>query len=145
MLLARPTLDHAADSWLSAVAAAAYPLLDVTIIAMLVALMITPGTRTAALRLLAAAIALVIVADTAANALGLLSIGSTGSIDFLWLLSYLLVGAAALHPSMRSLSATRPPGQPIFSRRRQVSTAAAVLGISLFLSALVALKLFGAF
>ncbi|SDR81549.1 diguanylate cyclase (GGDEF) domain-containing protein [Friedmanniella luteola] len=127
VLLARPTLDESADSWLAAAVAAAYPLLDITIIAMLVALIITPGTHTAALRMIVIAIGLVIIADTAATALGLLSLGSTGPIDFIWLLSYLLIGAAALHPSMRTLSAVAPPGRPVFSRRRQISTAAAVL------------------
>ena len=127
VLLARPTLEQSADSWLSAAVAAAYPLLDITVIAMLVALIITPGTHTAALRMLVMSVALVIVADTAATALGLLSLGSTGPIDFIWLFSYLLVGAAALHPSMRTLSATSPPGRPVFSRRRQIATATAVL------------------
>jgi len=127
VLLARPTLDQAADSWWSAAVAAAYPVLDVTIIAILVALIITPGTHTHALRLLVTAILLVIIADTAATALGLLALGSTDPIDFVWLLSYLLIGAAVLHPSVRTLSVATPPGAPAFSRRRQISTAAAVL------------------
>ena len=127
VLLARPTLDQSADSWLSAAVAAAYPLLDITVIAMLVALVITPGTHTPALRMLVIAVGLVIIADTAATALGLLAIGSTGPIDFIWLVSYLLVGAAALHPSMRALSMTAPPSRPTFSRRRQIATATAVL------------------
>jgi diguanylate cyclase (GGDEF)-like protein len=127
VLLARPTMEESSDSWLAAVVAAAYPLLDITIIAMLVALVITPGTRTAALRLLVLAVGLVIVADTAATALGLLAFDSTDPIDFVWLLSYVLVGCAVLHPSVRSLSATTAPGRPVFSRRRQLSTAVAVL------------------
>ena len=52
VLLARPTAAQSHDSWLAAVVGAAYPLLDITIIGMLVALVITPGTRTSALRLL---------------------------------------------------------------------------------------------
>lgn len=127
VLLARPTLDQAADSWWSAVVAAAYPVLDVTIIVMLVFLIITPGTHTHALRLLVTAVLLVVIADTAATGLGLLALGSTDSIDFVWLLSYVLIGCAVLHPSVRTLSAVLPPGPLVFSRRRQIATAAAVL------------------
>jgi diguanylate cyclase (GGDEF)-like protein len=128
VLLARPTFARSQDSWMSAVVGAAYPLLDISIIAMLVALVITPGTRTTALRLLAAAVGLVMTADTAATALGLLALDSTGPIDFLWMLSYVVIGAAALHPSMYTLSeATTRAGAVRFSRRRRVATAAAVL------------------
>ena len=92
-------------------------------------LVITPGARTPSLRLIVAAIGLVIVADTAATALGLLEIGSTGPIDFIWLASYVLVGAAGLHPSMRPVghrtrrpvvfgrAARSPPPPPSWSRR----------------------------
>ncbi|GAA1426957.1 hypothetical protein GCM10009616_02870 [Microlunatus lacustris] len=127
VLLAQPTLDHAVDSWWQAGVAVAYPLLDITIIVMLVALIITPGTHTHALRLLVTAVLLVIIADTAATGLGLLALGSTDPLDFVWLLSYVLIGGAVLHPSVRKLSAVAPPGRPVFSRRRQISTAAAVL------------------
>jgi diguanylate cyclase (GGDEF)-like protein len=127
VLLARPTVAHAQDSWLSAVVGAAYPLLDVTVIAMLVALVITPGTRTIALRLLVASVALVITADTAATALGLLSLGSTDPIDFIWMLSYVVIGAAALHPSMYELSTASLGGEVRVSRRRRLATALAVM------------------
>ncbi|MFL6065044.1 MAG: putative bifunctional diguanylate cyclase/phosphodiesterase [Friedmanniella sp.] len=127
VLLARPTAAQSRDSWLAAVVGAAYPLLDITIIGMLVALVITPGTRTRALRLLVVAIGLVIVADTAATALGLLALGSTGPIDFIWMLSYIVIGAAALHPSMYELSAAPPGEAAVVSRSRRIATAVAVL------------------
>jgi diguanylate cyclase (GGDEF)-like protein len=127
VLLARPTLANAHESWLSAVVGAAYPLLDITIIAMLVALVITPSSRRMALRLLAASVVLVITADTAATALGLLSLGSTEPIDFLWLLSYVVIGAAALHPSMYELSAASPTGELRVGLRRRIATALAVM------------------
>jgi diguanylate cyclase (GGDEF)-like protein len=127
VLLARPTLAHAHESWLSAVVGAAYPLLDITIIAMLVALVITPGARTTALRLLVASVALVITADTAATALGRLSLGSTDPIDFIWMLSYVVIGAAALHPSMYTLSVPSPAGEVRVGRRRRIATALAVM------------------
>ena len=126
VLLAGPVVAESASSRLMAAAGAAYPLLDVGILVMLMALVVTPGTQTAALRLFAAAMFLVIVPDTAAPALGMLSLGSTTTIDFLWMTSYLVIGAAALHPSMHELS--RPGGEeePRFGRRRQVATVAAL-------------------
>jgi diguanylate cyclase (GGDEF)-like protein len=127
VLLARPTFARSHDSWMSAVVGAAYPLLDISIIAMLVALVATPGTRTTALRLLAVAVGLVMTADTAATALGLLALDSTGPIDFIWMLSYVVIGAAALHPSMYTLSQATPAGDLRISRRRRVATAVAVL------------------
>jgi len=127
VLLARPIFAEYQDSWLAAVLGAAYPLLDLGIIAMLVALVVTPGTHTGSLRLLCIAVALVMVGDTAVSALGLLSFDSTYRIDFIWLLSYLLVGAAALHPSIYGLSAPAAAGRPRLTGRRQIATALAVL------------------
>ncbi len=127
VLLAKPIIMESRDSWLAAVVGAAYPLLDLAAIAMLVALAITPGTRTGALRLLCMAIALVMVADTTAAALGQFSFGSTAAIDFIWMLSYLLVGSAGLHPSMQELSAPTMDLAPHLSGRRQVATVLAVL------------------
>ena len=68
-----------------------------------------------------------IVADTSATALGLLSLGSTGPIDFIWMLSYVVIGAAALHPSMYELSTAVPAEAAGVSRNRRIATAVAVL------------------
>ena len=126
VLLARPVIRESASSWLTAAAGAAYPLLDVAVLVMLMALVVTPGTQTVALRLFSVAMLLVIIPDTSAPALGMLSLGSTTTIDFLWMTSYLVIGASALHPSMRELSRTGVEEEPRFGRRRQVATVAAL-------------------
>ena len=52
---------------------------------------------------------------------------STEPIDICWLLSYLSWGAAALHPSMVSLTATAPDTETTFTRRRLAALTVAVL------------------
>ena len=70
---------------------------------------------------------LLIAADTASSSLRLLTFDSTDPIDIGWLLSYLAWGAAALHPSMVSLSATAPDTETTFTRRRLAALTVAVL------------------
>lgn len=127
VLLARPTAARYQESWLAATVAAAYPLLDVAVLVILVALLISPGTTTASLRMLVAAVAVLLVADTMTSALELLAIGSTAAIDFSSMASYILVGAAALHPSMRTLSAVSRPQPVRLTRRRRAATVVTVL------------------
>lgn len=94
---------YAADASLSHVdraLSAAYPLMDVLLLTLLVRLLFVPGRRTPAVLLLAGALALNIVADVAFLALELHG-GSPGKwLDAVWLLGYLCVGTAALDPSM---------------------------------------------
>ncbi len=56
------------------------------------------------MRLLLAAVALLIAGDSTSAALSLFTSTSTNAFDVIWLASYVAWGAAALHPSMRSLS-----------------------------------------
>jgi signal transduction histidine kinase len=81
---------------------AAYPLMDVLLLTLLVRLLFVPGRRTPAVVLIAAALAFNIAADVAFGVLELHG-GSPGKwLDAIWLLGYLCVGTAALHPSMAS-------------------------------------------
>ena len=107
--------------------AVAYPVGDILLLAMLVRFLATPGTWTASLRLLLTAVALLIGADTAASALSLSSFGSSDGLDFLWMLSYVAWGAAALHPSMHALSQPAPPQASRFNRTRLAALTVAVL------------------
>jgi diguanylate cyclase (GGDEF)-like protein len=93
----------------------------------LVRFLATPGTWTASLRLLLTAVTLLIAADTAASAFSLLSSGSSDHLDFLWMLSYVTWGAAALHPSMRALSQPDPSQPTRFNRTRLIALVVAVL------------------
>lgn len=127
VLLASPTIDNYEDSWLAATVAVAYPIGDIIIIGMVIRLITTPGGRTTSLRLLIAAIVALLAVDTLATASGLLTFDSTGAINFLWLTSYVLWGASALHPSMHDLSQpTRVEDGP-FTRKRLIALTIAVL------------------
>jgi hypothetical protein len=81
----------------------AYPVGDVLLLALAARLATTPGRRTAALRLLIASLAVTMAADTLFSALAL-SGSATVVTDGLYLIDYLLLGAAGLHPSMAGLS-----------------------------------------
>jgi diguanylate cyclase (GGDEF)-like protein len=128
VLLARPTISSYRDeSVVSTAVAVAYPVGDILLLAMLVFFLANPGTWTTSARLLLAALALLIGADTATSALSLLSFGSTDHLDFLWMMSYVTWGAAALHPSMRVLSQPALPEPIRFNRIRLVAMTVAVL------------------
>src|SRR5207244_5247212 len=93
-----------------------YPAMDVILLAALVVFALTPTWRTVAYRYLGASIVLLIVADEIYG----LSPGTyakTTWLDSAWLVSYVLWGVAALHPSMRELS------EPAQSSGPRVSTA----------------------
>jgi signal transduction histidine kinase len=84
-------------------------------------------TSNLALRAIGASIALTLVSDYIYAYLNLNSAYTTGMlVDAGWLLSYTLFGAAALHPSMRSIGAL-PAAVPRLSRLRFVGLGAALL------------------
>lgn len=83
----------------------AYPLGDVLLLAIALRILMGANKRPPAYSLLGGGIVLLLVADSAY--LGALQAGSYvsgGIIDLGWLASYVLFGAAALHPSMKVLS-----------------------------------------
>ena len=84
----------------------AYPFCDVLLFAMLMRLATSVGERNGAFRLTAGSVASLLAADSifAVSAFVPAFAGHTFLLDFLWLASYVLWGAAALHPSMRALS-----------------------------------------
>ncbi|QGN34325.1 bifunctional diguanylate cyclase/phosphodiesterase [Microlunatus sp. Gsoil 973] len=108
VVLLQPTIKSPHESALSAAVAAAYPIADLLLLAGLVLLLVTPGGRTNSMRLLLGALALLIVADSLYLGLNLFGSGQSDSVDFLWLASYLLWGAAALHPSIAPTSSPTP-------------------------------------
>ncbi len=83
----------------------AYPVGDLLLLATALRISMGASKRPPAYLLLAGGIVLLLVADSAY--LGATHTGSYvngGIIDFGWLASYVLLGAAALHPSMKKLS-----------------------------------------
>ncbi|MBA3842558.1 MAG: hypothetical protein H0X39_08045 [Actinobacteria bacterium] len=85
------------------VVAMAYPAVDALLLVGFAQLLVGPGGRTPAYRLLLLSVALWIVAD---EVYGLDTDGYSGGswIDMLWLGSYVVWAAAALDPSMRNIA-----------------------------------------
>jgi diguanylate cyclase (GGDEF)-like protein/PAS domain S-box-containing protein len=110
--------------------AAAYPLGDVLVLAMLAHLWSNGGFRHTAGRLLAIGTVGTLVSD---SLYGLANLHSNGNwsdgnvIDLGWIFFYACWGAAALHPSMKALSEPRAQAAPRTSRSRLMLLAAVSL------------------
>src|ERR671915_2059111 len=105
----------------------AYPLADVLLLAVLARLFTSPGARSTSYRLLAAAVLLQLGADIVYAGLAVTGAYSGGLIDLGWMASYLCWGAAALHPSVRSLSEVAPARGVRVTRARLLVLAPAAL------------------
>ena len=106
--------------------ALSYPAMDVILLAALVFFALTPTWRTVSYRYLAGSILLLVVADEF-YALTPSAYAGASWLDSAWLLSYVLWGVAALHPSMRQLSETaEQAGGPQTSSVRLAMLAAAL-------------------
>ena len=127
VLLARPTLQASQASLPAAAVAVAYPIADILLAGLLIRLVTTPGGRTTAFRLLLTAVALLIAGDSTSAALSLFTSTDTSNFDVIWLASYIVWGAAALHPSMRTLSEPTTSLELRFTKRRLAALALATL------------------
>jgi len=111
VFLIRPYADDHTLALSEQVVAIAYPVMDVLLVAVAARLALVAGTRTPSFYLLMGGLVVMLGAD-AAYGYGELSGAfdtSTGSlVDGAYLLPYLLIGVAALHPSMRRLSEHDP-------------------------------------
>jgi diguanylate cyclase (GGDEF)-like protein len=114
----RPTATDDTITVLPRLVSLAYPMGDVLLIAMAARLFTTPGARTTSYRLLGAALVMVLGSDIGYSILTSTSGYEGGAVDAGWLLSYIAWGAAALHPSMRSLSETAPQKAARLTRGR---------------------------
>ena len=106
----------------------AYPVADLVLIGVAMGLLTTPGARTVSFRLLAASLGLLLVADQIYALQNLEGSYVSGSwIDSLYLVAYLLFGAAAAHPSMRVLTEPHPVPVTWLGPVRMVCLAAAMV------------------
>jgi signal transduction histidine kinase len=104
--LIRPYADAPDLTTLEQAISAAYPVMDLLLVVVAARLAVSPGVRVPAYYLLGASLVLLFVSD-AAYLYSLVAATSydTGSLtDAGWMLSYLLLGGAALHPSMTRLT-----------------------------------------
>jgi signal transduction histidine kinase len=97
---------HGSGSAASRAVALSYPAMDVILLAGLAIFFLTPAWRTVSYRFLAASIVLLLIADEIYGAAPD-SYPGTSWLDTGWLMSYVLWGVAALHPSMTALSEPR--------------------------------------
>jgi signal transduction histidine kinase len=84
-----------------------YPAMDIVLLAGFVGFFVSPAWRTTSFRYLLAAVAALVIGDEIAGGFAGYSYKAGDAVDLTWMLSYVLFAAAALHPSMRELSAPR--------------------------------------
>ena len=116
VFLLAPYAHSSALSAAGRVVAMAYPVLDLLLVAVVVRLWLARGEHIPSLRLVAAGVGVMLVADAAGSLAALHdSSGGAGVITFAYLVSYALAGATALHPSMARLSEPVPENTPVRS------------------------------
>jgi signal transduction histidine kinase len=105
-----------------------YPVVDVVLLAVAARLWRAGSQNTAAFRLLTVSLLALLIADTVYG-LSNLTVGWVpgGALDLGWVIFYLSLGAAALHPSMRSLSEPAAPPTPRLTWQRRILLTAATL------------------
>lgn len=116
-------------NWQEMVISIAYPLMDLLLLGVAARLMVSPGVRPAAYYLLCGSLVGLLAADSGYPVTLLNETYHTGSLlDAGWLVSYVLFGAAALHPSVRDVSKAVPQRDlRISGRRMALLTGASLL------------------
>lgn len=104
-LFVGPYLADGAYPWLERVVSAAYPTMDIPLVAAAALLMLTPGIRSRSFVYLAIAVVVSVAADAVyAQEIITDTYSSGGWLDAGWLISYVAWGAAALDPSAKVLA-----------------------------------------
>src|SRR4051794_33143457 len=131
-------LPYANDSTLSLTEklySIAYPLGDVLLLAVAARLVVAGGELTTSYALVVLAVLGLLCADAAYVVLSLQDAYESGNaLDLGWILSYLLWGAAALHPSMRAVSEPAPETAPKLTPPRLALLAAVALAAPVVLA-----------
>jgi two-component system, sensor histidine kinase and response regulator len=106
VLMISPYFDDPGVAPMERFVSAAYPLLDLVLLAVTARLLLGSGLRaSASYGFLMAGVILMLIADTVFNWTVFNDAYRTGSlIDSGWILSYVFMGTAALHPSMARIS-----------------------------------------
>jgi diguanylate cyclase (GGDEF)-like protein/PAS domain S-box-containing protein len=105
-----------------------YPVMDLGVLAVAVRLVMGAGVRGRSFFLLVGALTLLLAADVVYGLQQIAGIYTAGNfVDVMWLGYYLLLGAAALHPSMSRLAEPSPVNALTAGRGRLISLGAAAL------------------
>jgi PAS domain S-box-containing protein len=106
----------------------AYPVMDLLVLSVVVRLVVGPGERSPALKLLWGGTVILFITDSIYGwALLHGDYKTGGALDIGWLAFYLLLGAAALHPSMRDLGNAGRVAEPGQAKRRVILLSTASL------------------
>jgi diguanylate cyclase (GGDEF)-like protein len=127
LLLINPLLADPGVTIEAAVVSAAYPILDVLLIAVVARHLLINGPKPLAVVLLAAGLASYLVADllnVAENLFG--TYNANDAVNAGWLLGYIVMPAGVLHPSMRAVGTTDPAIRPMSLPRKLLIATAAV-------------------
>ena len=129
VFLIEPTWTADSGPMLARLVGAAYPLGDGLLFAMMVRLAMAAGAQNTASHLVAGSFGTLLVVDSVWAAVAFLpAIADHAHMAHSgWLLSYVLIGAAALHPSMRTLSAPASEHAESMTAARWFAVAAAVM------------------
>jgi diguanylate cyclase (GGDEF)-like protein len=129
VFLIAPTWTDYQEPLVNRLVSIAYPFFDVLLFALLMRLSASGRARNTSFLLVSGSVGALVVSDVtfAAGAFVPAMAAPTFLLDFGWLLSYVLWGAAALHPSMREVSSPPPPRTLRFSTARLTLLAGAVL------------------
>jgi len=111
VFLIAPTWSAHDEPMFNRLVGIAYPLCDLLLFAVLMQLATSGAARNTTFRLVAGSVGAMLAADAvfAAGAFVPAIAAHTYLLDVGWLASYVLWGAAALHPSMRELTSPPPP------------------------------------
>src|SRR5262249_50685534 len=119
-------LVNAEESTAAKIVTGAYPAMDVFLLSAMAVFWLRPAWRSISYRLIAVSLVLLVVADEIYSAAPD-TYANTSWLDSAWLLSYVLWGVAALHPSMTSLSRLSRSRRPRLTSSRIAVLAAALL------------------
>lgn len=132
VFLIEPAVAAAGQPLLMRTAAAAYPVMDVLVLAVAARLVVGAGLRRPAFHLLTSSLVVLLATDTGYIYLQLKNAYQTDSLvgrllDAGWLTFYLLLGASALHPSMQTLAERDLRARSRLARGRLAFLASAAL------------------
>lgn len=114
----RPIAEDHSIGLLARLVSLGAPAGDLLLLSMLLRLVTSPGGRSASYRFLVGAFCLTLGTDVLYSAVNTIASYEGGAMDAGWMASYVLFGAAALHPSMRSLSEVAPDRAERFHKSR---------------------------
>jgi diguanylate cyclase (GGDEF)-like protein len=123
----RPIADAENVSMVSRTFSLAYPFADVVLLVLLARLLTGRAARTPSYWLLVTGFMLMFATDVSFSVLSSYSVVPNGVLQIGWLTSYVALGAAALHPSMGSLTDAVESQETALSRTRLVVLAVSSL------------------